>query len=504
MPSGGSFDPLSPISAIRKPGALPGFCAPEARKFILVAAILASAIGFIDGTIVAIALPAMRDGLDASLAQAQWINNGYLLPLSALILLGGALGDRFGLARVFSLGIAGFVLASLACALAPTAPALIAARVAQGVGAAVMVPGSLALIARAYPADERGRAIGIWAASSALMTALGPILGGLALTFGGPEIWRWLFAVNLPLGGVALWLITTRVAHDPPRPGQRLDLAGAALVTVALALIATGLTGAAEGQSADPALTLAGAAAFLGFLWWERRSAHPMVPLSLFRNAGFSAANLSTALIYFALSTVLFFLPMTVIAGWGVSEAETSAAFAPLSVFIFLLSARAGTWADTYGAGRLIGAGGGLVAVSFAGLAMVMPLQAFWETVVPFTALMGLGMALVVAPLSTAVMGGVSEERSGTASGINNAVSRVAGLVAVAAMGTLAGAIYAGAGGTESFGAVSGAAGHGPAMNRAFSAIAWVTVGLTAAGAAVAWVFIPRPAPQSRDTSARR
>ena len=195
-------DERAPGSAVA-PVFVSGFCAERARPRLLVAAILASAPGFIDGTAVSIALPAMRDRLAPDLAQAQWIHNGYMLTLSALILVGGAVGDRFGLAHVFGLGIGLFVLASLVCAVATTPNLLIAARAVQGTGAAIMVPGSLALIARAYPRADRGRAIGIWAAASALTTALGPIIGGVALTFGGPEMWRWIFAINLPLGALA-------------------------------------------------------------------------------------------------------------------------------------------------------------------------------------------------------------------------------------------------------------------------------------------------------------
>ncbi len=486
-------DPPAAPPTSGKPGALPGFCAPEARKFILLAAILASALGFIDGTLVAIALPAMRDGLGASLVQAQWINNGYLLPLSALILLGGALGDRFGLARTFASGIAVFIVASLASAAAPTAETLIAARILKGIGAAIMVPGSLALIARAYPAEERGRAIGIWAAASALTTALGPILGGLALSIGGPETWRLLFAINLPLGGIALWMILTKVAADPARPDHPLDLIGAILITGALGALAYGLTGASEGSTANWPVVFVGTVLFLLFLAWEARCPYPMVPLDLFRDASFAAANAATLLIYFALSTVLFFLPMTLIAGWGLSELYASAAFAPLSVFIPLLSAKAGSWADDYGPGPLIGVGGLLVAVSFALLALTTPAQNFFYFTLPATALMGLGMALLVAPLSTAIMGAVPEERSGTASGINNAVSRVAGLVAVAVMGSLAAAAYSGAGGLDSFGAFSDTEGHASAMNAAFVTLAWITAALTAFGAVLAFLFIRKP-----------
>ncbi len=455
---------------------------------MLISAILASALGFIDGTIIAIALPAMREGLGATLVQAQWINNGYLLPLSALILLGGALGDRFGTARSFAWGIGVFVIASVICAVAPTAEALIAGRALKGLGAAIMIPGSLALIAKAYPQSERGRAIGIWAAASALTTALGPILGGLALEFGGPGVWRWLFGINLPFGAIAIWLVLTRVAQDPSQSDRHLDVVGALLASIALGLMAYGLTGGAVWT-----LVALGAAVMVAFLAWEARAPAPMIPLALFASPAFSAANLATGMIYFALTTILFFLPMTMIAGWGASEVLASAAFAPLSVFISTLSAKAGTWADRYGPGRLIGSGAALVAVSFAMLAALAPAQSFWISVLPGTTLMGIGMALVVSPLSTAIMGAVSEDRAGAASGINNAVSRVAGLIAVAVMGSLAGSIYLASGGPDSFGALSAAEGHAEAMTQAFARLASITGALCAADAAIAFLFISKP-----------
>lgn len=467
---------------------------------MLIAAILASALGFIDGTIIAIALPAMRDALGASLIEAQWINNGYLLPLSALILLGGALGDRYGTARSFAFGIGLFVLASVLCALAPTPGWLIAGRVAKGIGAAIMIPGSLALISKAYPVAERGRAIGIWAAASALTTALGPILGGLALQFGGPEVWRWLFGINLPFGALALWLVLTRVARDPARTAQPLDITGAALITGALALIAWGLTGGAAWER-----VVLGALLLMAFVAWEARTAHPMVPLGLFRNRGFAVANIATATLYFSLTTILFYLPMTMIAGWGLPEVIATAAFAPLSLFIATLSARAGALADRHGPGRLIGGGAALVALAFALLALLAPFRDFWIAVLPGTALMGLGMALVVSPLSTAIMGAVDDARAGTASGINNAVSRVAGLIAVAAMGSLAGAIYAASDGGGSFGAFSDAPGHADAMTRAYVMLAWITSALSAISALLAWTLIPKTASdQSTGRSAAR
>ena len=460
------------------------FCAPESRPYILSAAILASALAMIDGTFVSIAMPAMRVSLDASLSQAQWISNAYMLTLSALILVGGAAGDRFGVARVFATGIVVFIIASLACAVAPTAETLIAARAFKGLGAAIMVPGSLALIARAYPKEERGGAIGIWAAASALTTALGPVLGGALLTLGGPEIWRVLFAINLPLGLVALWLLLARVEVDPPRPEEGIDFTGAGLATVALGGLAWGLTALGNG-GAVPFL-IAGLVALGGFIAWEARAPHPMLPLDLFRNRAFSAANLATFTLYFGLSAILFFQPMLLIAGWGLPELTATVAFVPLSAFIFLFSARAGRVADRVGAGPMIAMGSAIVAVAFVALAITSPMQDFWALTLPAMALFGLGMSLVVAPLSSAVMGAVDDSATGAASGVNNAVSRIAGLVAVAAMGSVVASVYAGSDGPASYGIASDQPGHAAAMNAAFATLAWITAGLAALSALIA------------------
>lgn len=470
------------------------FCDPSGRRRILTASILASALGFIDGSLVAIAMPAMRATLDATLIQAQWINNAYMLPLSALILSGGALGDRLGLGRVFSAGIAVFLFASLLSAVAPSPEMLIAARALKGVGAAAMIPGSLALIYRAYPQDQRGAAIGIWAGASALTTALGPVLSGAALTLLGPEAWRWLFAMNLPLGAMAIWLILGAVRNDSGNPDKNVDFTGAALASGGLGLIAWGLTGLSSGAGALPHVWNGlGVTCLVAFILWERRAAHPMIPLTLFASRTFSTANIATFCLYFGLSAILFFLPMTVIAGWGISEAEASAAFLPLTVFIALFSARAGRIADVRGPGPVIGLGAGLVAAAFAGLGLTAPLQEFWRITIPLMALMGLGMCLVVAPLSTAVMAAVPDESAGAASGINNAVTRIAGLVAVAAMGAVAAAGYAAAGGSESFGAVGGSGTHSAAMNASFRAVALTAAALSAASSLIAWSGIGKP-----------
>lgn len=449
-------------------------------------------MGFIDGSVLAIAIPAIREGLGATLVQAQWVSNAYMVTLSALILAGGAMGDRFGTARAFAAGIAGFVLFSLLCAVGPNPSLLVAARALQGAAAALMVPGSLALIARAYPREERGRAIGLWAAASALTTALGPLLGGLLLSLDLPGTWRWIFAMNLPLGALSLWLMRDALRAHQGRPDRPLDLWGALLATLSLALLAAGLTRAEGGLP----LTVAGLGALGAFVLLQSRLAHPMTPLALFRDRGFSVANLATFALYAALSAVLFFLPMLLVAGWGLTEFETSLAFAPLSAAIFLLSSRFGALADRLGPGPLIGGGAAVVAVAYGWLALAVGTGAFWAGVLPPMVLAGLGMAMVVAPLSAAVMGAVPEGDSGGASGINNAVSRVAGLVAVAAMGGLVAAVYARAGGTLSYGEAGEAAGHAEAMTRAFAMVAWLSAALAALSAAVAFLGLRPKASQ--------
>lgn len=486
---------------------------------MLIAAILASAMGFIDGSVVSIAIPAIRSDLAASLAQGQWISNAYMLFLSSLILIGGAAGDRFGLRLVFSLGVLGFAIASALSALAPTPALLIAARGLQGIAAAFVVPGSLAIIAKAYPKGERGRAIGIWAAASAITTAAGPVIGGGMLTAFGDWSWRLIFAVNLPVGIFALWLLWFRVPPDSAGMHRKLDLAGGGLVTLSLFLLAYGMTGAGEGGQSGvvgPGVwSAAGALFFAAFLVREWRCSEPMMPLELFASRQFSGANAATFFLYFSLSAVLFFLPMTLIGGWGVSPAQTALVMVPLSVAIAVLSNFAGRLADRFGPGPPIVAGTFLVAAAYAGLALTMDMHAFWEVLLPLLALMGIGMALVVSPLSTAVMTAVEDEETGIASGINNAVARVAGLMAVALMGSVVvwafSTSLSGAGLNASeftFGLMP--AGSLPAdvegarvaaTDHGFAALAWVTAALSGFSCVIALVTLEMRLPAARSAT---
>ncbi len=462
------------------------FCAESDRRIILWAAILASSMGFIDSSVTSIALPAMREALGASLPQAQWINASYLLAVSSLVLVGGAMGDRFGIARIFSLGILVFVAGSLACAAALTPEQMIAARAAKGLGAAMMVPGSMAMVSRAYPRDERGRALGLWAAASTLTTALGPVLGGMFVTWGGEIGWRLVFALNLPLGLAALWLVQGRTPGDVGKPGVRVDLPGAVLATLALGLMAWALTD----PSAPAWIALAAGASLVGFLAWEAVAPAPMLRLGLFRNRTLAVTNVVTFVLYFALNGVMFYLPMTAVSAWGVTALEVTAAFLPISILIGVMSAPAGRLADRFGAGPLMAAGSALVAVAYAGLWHFAPDGRFWSHVVPFTALAGLGLGLVVAPLTAAAMQGAEDGEQGAASGVNNAVARVAGLVAVALLGRMASAAYGP--GAPGFGVTGDSAQHLAATGAAFGTVA-LTASLMAALAAVLALLVSRP-----------
>lgn len=481
--------------------------APDARRYVLIAAILASSMGFIDGSVISIAIPAIRADLGASLSEAQWVSNGYLLLLSSLILLGGAAGDRFGLRNMFGLGIVVFVIASLACALAPTPLVLIIARVIQGMGAAFMVPGSLAIIAKAYPREERGRAIGIWATAASLTSICGPIIGGFVLTSLGDWSWRLVFAINLPLGAIALALLWFKVAPDQAQAGRRLDTVGAILATLALLAIAFGLTG--DGSESVPLFThtllwcAIGLGLAVAFIVWEWRASAPMLPLRLFSIVPFSGANGLTFALYFALGGTLFFLPMTMIGGWGETPATVSLALLPMGVLLTLLSSFSGRWADRFGPGPLIALGSLIVALAFAMLGLTTPLHNVWLAVMPSIALLGLGMGLVVSPLSTAVMTSVGDGDTGVASGVNNAVARVAGLLAIAILGAVAAPIFERALGNAAklpifFGLAT--PGLSPAdeaarlyaTDTAFASIAYITAGLSLVSALIAWMTLDR------------
>ena len=404
-------------------------CAPPARPWVLATAVLGSSLAFVDGTVVNVALPALQQDLGATVAGVQWVVEAYGLFLAALLLVGGALGDRFGRRRVYAIGIGIFAAASAACGLAADVGQLVAARAAQGVGAALLVPGSLALLSASFPERERGRAIGTWSAFSAMAMALGPVVGGWLIEH---LSWRWAFFVNLPVAVVVLAMLFRYVpeSRDADAPGH-LDWLGAALATAGLGGVVYGLV-----ESVYAAI-VAGAAALLAFVAVERRSQAPMVPPALFRSRSFTGANLLTLFLYGALGGLLFFLPLVLIQVHGYSATAAGAAGLPFVLVVSVLSRWSGGLIDRVGPKLPLVAGPLLTAAGFALFALPGVEGRYWSTFFPAMLVLGLGMAVAVAPLTTTVMNAVDVRHAGTASGINHAVSRAAGLLAIALMSVL-------------------------------------------------------------------
>ena len=417
-------------------------CPERSRPFVLAVTIIASAMAFIDGTIVTIALPALQTDLAAGFASLQWVVNAYALLLGGLILIGGGAGDRFGRRRILVMGVALFAAASLVCALAPTIGVLIGARAVKGIGAALLVPQSLAIIAAAFPKEIRGRAIGIWAGASAIALSMGPPLGGILIDTLG---WRSVFWINLPLSALVIWLALAYVpeSRDETARGP-LDWSGGLMSMVAFGLLTVGLTLFAEmseGAGIAVALLILGAIGLALFLVIESRTANPLMPFSLFSSRVFSGANVLTLFLYGALSGILFLLPFDLIEQRGLSATQVGLTLLPFGAIVGTLSRAAGDWADRKGPRQPLVLGSMLLAMAAAGMAL--GIESYWLGVLAPVLLMSLAMAIVAAPLTTAVMNAAPEAQSGAASGINNAVSRLAGLFAVAIVAAIASVVFA-------------------------------------------------------------
>ncbi len=447
-----------------------------AGRWLLAVSVAGSGMAFLDGTVVNVALPAIGRDFDATTSSLQWILNGYLLTLASLILLGGSLGDRYGRRRIFVLGVGLFTLASLFCAAAPNVQTLIGARLLQGVGGALLTPGSLAIIEASFRPGDRARAIGAWSGLGGVATAFGPLLGGWLI---GAISWRAIFIINLPIGVFVAWAATKHVpeTRDPMASG-RIDLSGAALAALGLAGATFALIEVPKGASALVLVAaIGGIAALAGFFVRERRAANPMLPLEIFRSRQFSAANAVTFVVYAALGGFSFLLVSFLQITLGYTPIEAGAASLPVTVLMLVFSARSGALAQRIGARLPLTVGPLIIAV---GLLMMTQLDAgstYVTGVLPAVIVFGLGLTLVVAPVTATVLAAADTRHSGIASGVNNAVARVGSLLAVAVLPLAAG--------------ITGDAFYDPAkMTSGFHTAMVICAGLSALGGVLAWLTI--------------
>lgn len=413
---------------------------PVAR-WVLLGSILASSMAFIDGTALSVVLPSLQADLHATGADILWVINGFSLPLAALLLLGGGLGDCFRRKRMFLLGILVFAAASTVCGLSPDVTALIVARVAQGVGGALMIPGSLAMLSTYFAPEQRGKAIGTWSAFSVLASAIGPVLGGLLARAG---LWRWVFFINLPLTAIVLTILLLKVPADRKAdPGKRIDWWGALAVVVGLAALNHGLIEGSKhglGQRGVQVALVAGVVSLLLFVVIQQRTTQPLLPLGIFRSRTLTGASLLSLLFYMAFHGMLFFMPLNLIQVQGYDPAFAGLTQLPLMALLILLSPWAGRLVDRRGPRLPLTLGPALAGFGF--LLFALPgvtggPREFWYRFLPGFLLVGAGLGLTAAPLSTTVMGSVPAEKLGLASGINSSLTRLAGVLAVTVMGAV-------------------------------------------------------------------
>jgi EmrB/QacA subfamily drug resistance transporter len=454
---------------------------------VLLATVLGTGIAFLDATVVNVALPTIGEELDAGITSLQWVVNAYTLTLSGFLLLGGSLGDHYGRRRVFVTGVVWFAVASLLCGLAPSDEALIAARALQGIGGALLTPGSLAIIEASFRREDRGPAIGAWSGLGGVAAAVGPFLGGWLVQ---AVSWRLIFLINLPLAAVVVWVSLRHVpeTRDPGATG-RLDWPGAALAAVGLAGVVYALTeGPAEGWTSPVILAtgLGGVAALAAFLAWERRTPAPMLPLDLFASRQFSAANAVTFVVYGALASSLFLLPIQLQRVVGYSPLASGVALVPVTVLMLALSARSGRLAARIGPRLPMTLGPLLVAAGFALFTRIDQGASYAVDILPASLVYGFGLVLTVAPLTATVLAAAPAEHAGVASAVNNAVARTAGLLAVAVLPVAAG--LSGADALESARFADG-----------FRAAMTIAAVLCAGGGLLSWLTIRNPEPEAEE-----
>src|SRR6266850_1546335 len=460
-----------------------------AGRWVLLVTVLGSGLVALDATVVNVALPAIAQDFGASLMGLQWIVNAYSLTLAGLLLLGGSLGDHYGRRRLFVFGILWFAVASLICALAPNTPSLIVSRALQGMGAALLTPGSLAIIETTFHPEDRSAAIGAWSGLGGVMTAIGPVVGGYLTTV---ISWRLIFFINLPLAVVAAWaalrhLPESREAHA----AGRLDYPGAALAGLGLGGVVFALTaGPVDGWATPRVLAtgVGGVIALIGFVVVERSRRHPLLPLEMFRSRQFTAANAVTFVIYGALGGALFLLPIQLQRVVGLSALESGSALIPMTILMLLLSSHAGRLAQRTGPRLPMTVGPLIAAIGLALLVRSGPSAGYWLTIFPAVIVFGLGLSITVAPLTATVLAAAGPEHAGIASAINNDVARAAGLIAVATLPVVAG--------------ITGRAALGPdILSSGFRTAMWIAATLVAAGGALSYLTI-RNTPAAVEVSA--
>jgi len=461
----------------------------SAGRWVLLVTVLGSGLVALDATVVNVALPAIGQDFGAGLMGLQWIVNAYALTLAGLLLLGGSLGDRYGRRRLFVFGILWFAVASLICAIAPNTPSLIVARALQGVGAALLTPGSLAIIETTFHPEDRSAAIGAWSGLGGVMIAIGPVVGGYLTT---AMSWRWIFFINLPFAALAAWAAMQHLPESRQETAAgRLDYVGAVLAALGLGGVIFALTVGPDGWKTPIVLVtgVAGIITLVSFVLVERSSRHPLLPLAIFRSHQFTAANAITFVIYGALGGALFLLPLQLQRVVGLSALESGSALIPMTILMLLLSPLAGRISQRTGPRVPMTVGPFVAAVGLALLVRVGPAGGYWLTILPAVVVFGLGLSITVAPLTATVLAAAGPEHAGIASAINNDVARAAGLIAVATLPLVAG--------------ITGRAALDPhILSAGFRMAMWIAAALVAAGGVLSFLTI-RDISAAADESAR-